>query len=51
VPRRMIQLTCLVGAVVLVWPLVPWAIAPRLFQEISPFVALSSSIAARSIGV
>ncbi len=51
VPRRLIQLTCFVGAVVLVWPLVPWAIAPRFFQEISPFVSLSSIIATRSIGV
>jgi ferredoxin-type protein NapF len=51
VPRRLIQLTCFVGAVVLVWPLLPWRIAPRFFQEISPFVALSSSIATRSIGV
>ena len=31
VPRRVIQLTCFVGAVVLVWPVVPWAIAPRSF--------------------
>lgn len=51
VPRRLIQLTCFVGAVVLVWPLLPWAIAPRFFQQVSPFVALSSSIATRSIGV
>ena len=51
VPRRVIQLTCFVGAIVLVWPLVPWAIAPRFLQQISPFVAISSSIAARSIGV
>ncbi|MGA9882614.1 MAG: 4Fe-4S dicluster domain-containing protein [Candidatus Acidiferrales bacterium] len=51
VPRRLIQLTCFVGAIVLVWPLVPWAIAPRFFQEISPFVSFSSDIAARSIGV
>jgi ferredoxin len=51
VPRRLIQLTCFLGAIVLVWPLVPWKIAPRYFQEISPFVTLSSSIAARSIGV
>jgi ferredoxin-type protein NapF len=40
-----------VGAVVLVWPLLPWAIAPRLLQQASPFVVLSSSIAARSIGL
>jgi ferredoxin-type protein NapF len=51
VPRRLIQLTCFVGAVVLVWPVLPWAIAPRFFQQFSPFVALSSSIAARSVGV
>jgi ferredoxin-type protein NapF len=51
VPRRLIQLTCFAGAVVLIWPLLPWAIAPRLFQQVSPFVVLSSSIAARSIGV
>ncbi|HEX4077032.1 MAG TPA: 4Fe-4S dicluster domain-containing protein [Candidatus Acidoferrales bacterium] len=54
VPRRLIQLTCFVGAVGLVWPLLPWAswsIAPRFFQQISPFVALSSIIARRSIGV
>jgi ferredoxin len=51
VPRRLIQLTCFLGAIVLVWPLVPWKIAPRFFQEISPFVTLSSDIAARSIGV
>lgn len=51
VPRRAIQLTCFVGAVVLVWPLLPWKIAPRFFQQLSPFVALSSSIAARSVGV
>jgi len=36
---------------VLVWPLLPWKIAPRFFQQLSPFVALSSSIAARSVGV
>jgi formate hydrogenlyase subunit 6/NADH:ubiquinone oxidoreductase subunit I len=51
VPRRLIQLTCFVGAIVLVWPLVPWVMAPRFFEQISPFVAISSSIAARSIGV
>ncbi|HKV04784.1 MAG TPA: 4Fe-4S dicluster domain-containing protein [Candidatus Acidoferrales bacterium] len=51
VPRRLIQLTCFVGAIILVWPLLPWAIAPRLFQQASPWVVLSSSIAARSIGV
>jgi ferredoxin-type protein NapF len=51
VPRRLIQLTCFVGAIVLVWPLVPWRIAPRFFQQVSPFVSLSSSIAARSVGV
>ena len=51
VPRRIIQLTCFVGAIVMVWPLLPWRIAPRLFQEMSPFVTLSSSIATRSIGV
>jgi ferredoxin-type protein NapF len=51
VPRRVIQLACFVGAVVLIWPVLPWAIAPRFFQQLSPFVVLSSSIAARSIGV
>lgn len=51
VPRRLIQLTCFVGATVLVWPLVPWVMAPRFLQQISPFVTISSSIAARSIGV
>ena len=51
VPRRLIQLTCFVGALVLVWPLVPWVVAPRFFQQVSPLVALSSTIAARSIGV
>jgi ferredoxin len=50
VPRRVIQLTCFVGAVVLIWPLLPWAIAPRLLQQASPFVVLSSSIATRSVG-
>jgi ferredoxin-type protein NapF len=51
VPRRVIQLTCFVGAVVLVWPVLPWAIAPRIFVQASPFVALSSSIATRSISL
>ncbi len=51
VPRRVIQLTCFVGAIVLVWPVLPWAIAPRLLQQASPFVVLSSSVAARSVGV
>src|SRR5579863_47242 len=51
VPRRVIQLTCFVGAVVLVWPVVPWAIAPRSFVQASPFVALASSIATRSISL
>ena len=51
VPRRLIQLACFAGAVVLLWPLLPWAIAPRLFAQLSPFVTLSSSIATRSIGV
>ena len=50
-PRRLIQLTCFVGAVVLVWPVLPWAIAPRVFVQASPFVALASSIATRSIGL
>jgi len=49
VPRRLIQLACFVGALVLVWPVLPLAVAPRFFQEVSPFVSLSSSIAARSI--
>jgi ferredoxin-type protein NapF len=49
VPRRLIQLTCFVGAIVMVWPLVPWKIAPRLFVAASPFVTLSSSIAVRSV--
>lgn len=51
VPRRLIQLTCFVGALVLIWPVLPWAIAPRLLQQASPFVVISSSIAARSIGL
>jgi ferredoxin-type protein NapF len=51
VPRRVIQLTCFVGAIVMVWPLVPWKIAPRIFVAASPFVTLSSGIAARSVGV
>jgi ferredoxin-type protein NapF len=51
IPRRLIQLTCFVGAVVLIWPVLPWAIAPRFFQQASPFVVLASSLAARSIGV
>jgi ferredoxin len=51
VPRRLIQLTCFIGALALIWPLLPWTIAPRFFQELSPFVALSSSIATRSIGM
>lgn len=51
VPRRLIQLTCFIGAIVLVWPLLPWSIAPRFFQQISPFVALSSIIAKRSVDV
>ncbi|HXO87632.1 MAG TPA: 4Fe-4S dicluster domain-containing protein [Candidatus Acidoferrales bacterium] len=51
VPRRVIQLTCFVGAVVLVWPVLPWAIAPRSFVQASPFVALASSIATRSISL
>ncbi|MGA8012579.1 MAG: 4Fe-4S dicluster domain-containing protein [Candidatus Acidiferrales bacterium] len=51
VPRRLIQLTCFVGALVLVWPVLPWAIAPRVFVQASPFVALSSSIATRSISL
>jgi len=51
IPRRLIQLTCFVGAVVLVWPVLPWAIAPRIFVQASPFVALSSSIATRSISL
>jgi len=51
VPRRVIQLTCFVGALVLIWPLLPWAIAPRSFVQASPFVAFASGIATRSIGV
>jgi ferredoxin-type protein NapF len=51
VPRRAIQLTCFVGAVVLVWPVLPWTIAPRTFVQASPFVVLASSIATRSIGL
>ena len=51
IPRRLIQLTCFVGAVVLVWPVLPWAIAPRSFVQASPFVALASSIATRSISL
>ncbi len=53
VRRRAIQLACFVGAVVLIWPVLPRVLganAPRFFQQLSPFVVLASSLAARSIG-
>ena len=53
-PRRVIQLACFVGSVVLIWPVLPRvlvAAAPRFFQQLSPLVVLASSLAARSIGV
>jgi ferredoxin-type protein NapF len=49
--RRLVQLVCLAAAVVLLWPLPLWKSAPKFIVQISPFVAISSGIALRSVGV
>ncbi len=49
--RRLVQAACLVVACTLLWPAPFWTGASRFVSQISPFVALSDSIAIRSIGI
>ena len=50
-PRWLAQAACLAGAAMLLWLMPPWATASGFFIQASPFVALSSSIANRAIGL
>jgi ferredoxin-type protein NapF len=49
--RRVAQLACFAATIALLWPLPVWKSAPRFIIQISPFAAVCSSIALRSIGV
>jgi ferredoxin-type protein NapF len=48
-PRLAVQLFCLVSASALLWPALPWRGAPRFILQLSPFVAVCSSISLRAI--
>jgi ferredoxin-type protein NapF len=49
--HRLVPMACFVAACLLLWPLPFWTSAPKLFIQISPFVALCDSLAARSISL
>jgi len=49
-PRLIVRLVCFASASMVLWPVLPWARAPRFFAQASPFAAICSSIALRSIG-
>lgn len=46
--RSLVRGACLVGAVLLLWPLIPVASAPALVGALSPFVAMASLLATRA---
>jgi ferredoxin-type protein NapF len=49
--RRLVQLACFAAAIALLWPLPLWKSAPKLVVQSSPFIAICTIIALRSIGV
>jgi len=49
--RLLVQTLCLIAAVVLLWPLLPWDNGPKYAVQISPFVAICASIATRAVGL
>ena len=49
--RLVTRLTCLGAAVLLLWPLLPQAGGPKMVASASPFVAICSGIAARTVGL
>jgi ferredoxin-type protein NapF len=48
--RLLVQYACLAAAIVLLWPLLPWVAGPRFVTQTSPFVAICSGIATRTVG-
>jgi ferredoxin-type protein NapF len=49
-PRLAVQFICFVSASALLWPALPWKGAPKCILQLSPLVAVGSSIALRAIG-
>jgi ferredoxin len=49
--RLLAQVSCLLVIIVLLWPALPWQAGPKFATSASPFVAVSSSIATRSVGL
>jgi len=49
-PRLVVQLVCFLSASVMLWPVFSWKGAGRFALQLSPFVAICSTVAVRSIG-
>ncbi len=47
--RLLVRLACMSVVIVLLWPMLPWVSVPKFVVQASPFVAICSSIANRSI--
>ena len=49
-PRLIVRLVCFASASAVLWPVLPWKSSPRIIVPLSPFTAICSSLALRSIG-
>jgi ferredoxin-type protein NapF len=49
--RCLAQLACFIIAITLLWPLPLWKSAPKFVVQVSPFVAISSGVSLRHIGI
>lgn len=49
-PRLAIRWICFASLSVLLWPMLPWKSSPKFVVQLSPFAAISSSIALHSVG-
>jgi ferredoxin len=50
-PRLAVRLICFAAASAVLWPLLPWKNAPGFILRLSPFTAICSVVALRSIGL
>jgi len=50
-PRMAVRIFCFVFASAFLWPVVAWKTAPKFVVQLSPFNAICSTVAIRTIGV
>lgn len=50
-PRLAVRILCFASASAVLWPVLPWNSAARFVPQMSPFTAICSGIALRSVGV